>query len=312
MGENGNSRTESGNTWNALHASDWRQVNNINGRDIKNADSNGDGSIDIKDVDALHSNYSKLRGFVAREALSIKNVPFYAIPRQTSANPGDLLLIDLYVGSEGFPLLESNGLAFNFNIPPNYIQEGSLNFSFAPDAWYGYNNPTIDFIKYPLPGRVEASISRTGRSSIDGYGIIGTFGAIVLDQEGIKPESNRIPIRFDINGGQYLSEDGGHNGLEDYSSTIYLELKNLNEEQLLDVIAYPNPAQQSITFHANNKDEIQNIAFYNSLGQEVRQIRDIKSNHIEVDIVTFPQGFYIAQIETLLGTSLEKIQVIHD
>lgn len=313
MGEKGPSRKESGNIWNAVHADDWGENNIETGQDIKNADSNGDGTIDINDVQALDDNYARLNSFVTREALSIKNVPFYAVPSKFTGSSGDLILIHLYIGTADHPLLESNGLAFNFNIPGNYIEENSLRFSFAPQAWYGYNNPTIDFVQYPTNGRVEASISRTGRSSVDGHGLIGTFEIVLQeDIDGVKPESNTIPIDIKIDGGQFFSEEGSKYGLEDSELTIYLDLNDQNVERVIDIVTYPNPASDRLTFHANNQDEIKNIVVHNILGERINTYPNIQSNHFEMDTRHLPQGFYLATVKTEFGVSTEKVQVIRE
>ena len=152
----------------ALVAGDWGVKIENSGADLKNVDANGDGEINIEDVDALNANYSQLNSFLSSEALSIKDVPFYAVPREQSGVAGDLVLIDLFVGTSLNPLLESNGLAFNFTIPPTYIEDNSLKFSFTPSDWFGYNNPTINTVHYPSAGRVEAGISRTGGQANDG------------------------------------------------------------------------------------------------------------------------------------------------
>ena len=313
LGEEGSARDETGLDWNALHSSDWGEIGIESGKDIKNIDTNGDGIIDVSDVEALDVNYALLNSFVSRQALSIKNVPFYAIPRVRSAGSGDLVLIDLYIGTEDLPLLESNGLAFNFTIPPSYIKENSLSFDFAPEEWYGYNNPTIDFVKYPTSGRVEASITRTGRSSIDGYGTIGTFQIVLQeDGDGFKPESNIIPIEFQISGGEYVAESGTSYGLEDSKQIIYLELNNQTLNKEMDIVTYPNPTSNRLTIHANNQDKINNISLFNILGERIDTYKNVESNHFEIDTRHLPQGFYLAQIETKLGVSTEKIQIIKE
>ena len=313
MGESGSARAEQGGDWNALVADDWGDELESGGHDIKNVDANGDGEVNKEDVDVLNDNYLQLNSFISSEALSVKDVPFYAVPREKSGTGGDLILIDLFVGSESYPLIESNGLAFNFSIPPSYIEDNSLQFTFTPSDWFGYNNPTISTVQYPTVGRVEAGISRTGGEANDGFGVIGTFQIVLQeDQDGFKPEDDQLPIEIEINGGQYLNNAGEKFGLESSKTTIYLDLAEENVVHELEVITFPNPVNQILTIHANNQDKIQNVIVYNALGQSVSEHINVGSNHFELNTSQYPEGMYLARVETLLGVSVEKIQVVRE
>ncbi len=313
IGESGSARNEPGTSWNALSADDWGLQLENSDSDIKNVDSNGDGIIDINDVDALNDNFAQMHSFLSSDALSIKDVPFYAVPREKSGIAGDLILIDLFVGTESNPLLESNGLAFNFSIPPAYVEDNSLSFSFSPAEWYGYNNPTINTVQYPTVGRVEAALSRTAEQANDGFGVIGTFQIVLQeDLDGFKPEDDELPIEIEINGGQYITGSGQKFGLESSKTTIYLDLIEDKLEKEIEIISFPNPADQKITIHANNQDEIQNVFIYNTVGQSVSGHVNVGSNHFELITSQYPEGMYMARVETLFGVSVEKIQVIRD
>ena len=313
MGESGAVRAELGNDWNALESMNWGIDIENSDVDIKNVDGNGDGTIDANDVISINENYSQLHSFLSSEALSIKDVPFYAVPREKSGVSGDLILIDLLVGTEANPLLESNGLAFNFTIPPSYIEDKSLQFSFSPSEWFGYNNPTINTVQYPSVGRVEASMSRTGDQANDGFGVIGTFQIVLQeDIDGFKPEGNQLPIEIEINGGQYLNNTGSKFGLESSKTTIYLDLSEEKTDKEIEIITFPNPADQKITIHANNQDEIQNVFIFNAVGQSISDHTNVGSNHFELNTSQFPEGLYLARVETVLGVSIEKIQVVRE
>ena len=115
-----------------------------------------------------------------------------------------------------------------------------------------------------------------------------------------------------MSGAQYLSSQGRRNGLEDEVTTIYLELENQNVEQEMEVITYPNPVSNVLTIHANNSDEIRSVQIYNTLGQQLQLIENINSNHFEFSTSNLAQGFYMARVETMLGVSIEKVQIVRD
>ncbi|MEM7299081.1 MAG: Ig-like domain-containing protein, partial [Bacteroidota bacterium] len=188
MGEMGPSRTEVSDNWNGAFAQDWEG---------SPADANGDGMVTSDDVAVLEENYSKVHSFLRSEVLSIKDVPFYAVPRQETGSAGDLMLIDIFVGTEDRPLLESNGIAFNFSIPPVFIQDNLIEFQFTPAKWFGYNNPTISTVQYPEVGRIDAAISRVGGVQASGHDEIGTVGVVLQDDvDWFRAKESVIPIDF--------------------------------------------------------------------------------------------------------------------
>ena len=302
LGDQGTAREETGSQWNALFSQDWENAK---------VDANGDGSVNELDVETLEANYSKVHTLLSSEVLSIKDVPFYAIPRETSGSAGDLMLIDLFVGTSEYPLVNSNGLAFNFSVPPIFLEEGSLRFNFTPSNWFGYNNAVLSTVQYPSIGRVDAAITRTGGIEIAGQGQIGTVGIVLqVDHDEIKPEQDNIPISINIGGGQYQSSIGERFGLESFTTTIYLELESNDLTRELEILTFPNPADLSLTIHANNQDVIQSVSLFNTVGQSISTFPNIQSNHFELNTSQLPEGFYMARVETLLGVSVEKIQVV--
>ncbi len=79
--------------------------------------------------------------------------------------------------------------------------------------------------------------------------------------------------------------------VEDACETVFVNENNL----ILDVSIYPNPATKEIFIKSKNRLRIKKIIIYNQLGQVVLNRYEIKEN---IDISTLRQGMYIVELES--------------
>ena len=109
---------------------------------------------------------------------------------------------------------------------------------------------------------------------------------------------------------------------QDTMVVLTVSLHNLKKEFYLKVLKgsdvkepinnslslYPNPAITNLTLK-NGEIAIQEISFYNIIGQQVKQIF-VNSMQTTINIQDFPPGMYIAKINTEQGILTRKVQVI--
>ncbi|MFZ1751311.1 MAG: dockerin type I domain-containing protein, partial [Saprospiraceae bacterium] len=114
---------------NGQHATDWTYTQ-PNGHNIKHIDANGDGLISVADTAAISQYYDAIHTFVPDEVLSIKDYPFELIPNTTDLDSGDLLILDVVVGSQSKPVVDAFGLAFGLNFSPTMMDSASLTANF--------------------------------------------------------------------------------------------------------------------------------------------------------------------------------------
>ena len=77
----------------------------------------------------------------------------------------------------------------------------------------------------------------------------------------------------------------------------------------VEVIISPNPSTGPISIHANNNDQLLEVAIYDMIGHLQYEHTDLTSNHLNVE-QTFNQGLYFAHIKTAKGTTVQQIEVI--
>lgn len=76
-------------------------------------------------------------------------------------------------------------------------------------------------------------------------------------------------------------------------------------------VMYPNPAENVVTFAANNSGEtLQDIIIYDLLGKTVKEVRHVNTSNSTISIEELPQGLYMVEIATTSGLKLtQKLSV---
>lgn len=77
-------------------------------------------------------------------------------------------------------------------------------------------------------------------------------------------------------------------------------------------VIYPNPASSLIQISLQGKlDNIQNIVIYDMLGKSIKNIKNITSNEINVDVTNLSKGIYLVEITTESNLKTTKKLVIN-
>ena len=77
----------------------------------------------------------------------------------------------------------------------------------------------------------------------------------------------------------------------------------------VEVVVSPNPSTGPISIHANNNDQLREVAIYDIIGQLQYERTNLTSNHLNIN-QSFGQGLYFAHIKTAKGTTVQQIEVI--
>jgi len=162
----------------------------------------------------------------------------------------------------------------------------------------------------PVAGRVEAAFSRTSGIPVSGYGTVATVDFIVEeDIQGIRAEDEILPMEFHLEGIKVTGIGGETFTLPPFTKTIYLDLrKDEQPKQVLDVVLYPNPANDQIFIHSNRGIDISKVQIL-ALDGSILQSRDIDFTTARIDVTGLQQGLYIARVETDQGISFKKFFV---
>lgn len=313
MGATGPSRVDSSNTWFGHACDDWGVTQNLNGKDLKHIDSDGDGVITESDLGAIDTHFSESHSIATPQQLAIKDFPFDLDILVDSVNAGDVLEIYISIGNEAYPVENLNGLAFGIYIPPSIIDSASANFNYVKDGWFDNNSATLDIFKQPAEGNLQTAVTRTYGSGVSGYGLVSVLDFIVEeDLHGLGLDQEFIPVTISLEGGVGFDERGKQVQLPSASIVVNVDIREnqkpdpVTEDNLL---VYPNPSQGLFEVHQNGGHLIHDIEVYSLEGHRVLSKSVADQKHSQIDLRDLSSGIYILKVETSGGPVIEKIQI---
>ena len=175
-------------------------------------------------------------------------------------------------------------------------------------------NDTANFSGYSVSISNDGSVVAIGAplnsNIIDGY----EYGRVRIINN---ISGSWVQIGSDINGeiegtkfgySVSLSGDGntlmvGAPGFLNYVGIYDLsELLSQNEQKLLNFNLFPNPTKNQVTIQLNNTTELESIAIYNNLGQQV-----LTSKETVINTSKLASGLYLVDIETNKGKGSKKL-----
>lgn len=303
------------------HAPDWNYYAPT-GANIKHADSDGDGLLSTSDTIAISEYYGKIHNFVPEEVLSFKDYNFELIPHETELDSGDVLILDVVIGSAAVPIRDVFGLAFSLNLDPQVIDSASLSGHFYTDSWFTYGTSSMQMIKQPKDGLIHAAFTRTAgivEDELEGFrppgahgnGVIGQLVFIVEDElEGFKGQQNFVTRRISTDGIVLEDVDGERFMLPNTFTDIRINLSKNEPLPLSEkLITYPNPASDVMNIHFNGRNTIYGYRVFDMTGQQIVERNGVNAQSAQVRTADMVPGIYMLQVVTSQGVITKKIEV---
>jgi len=309
MGISGAPRESLYDFWSAEDTDNWT-YDQPSGKNIKHADANGDGIVTVVDTNSISDYYNQLNNFVPDEVLDVKDYPFYLIPQSTEVDSGELLVLDIVLGSEDFPVKDLHGLAFSVQVGGGFADSASLYIDLYEDSWLTNLGPSIQMSKKPADGLIEAALTRTDGLPSSGYGIIGQLGFIVEDEAiGIKDDDGERYFGIRLRGAIGETAAGSSYYMPEAAVRIQYVNDGVKDEKFfpIDMLVSPNPTSDIFRIDLPNvNEEIRNLYLTDITG---KSILVNKSNSI-INLGLLPMGMYILSVESNMNTYNQKVQVV--
>jgi hypothetical protein len=300
------------NYWHGQSAEDWG-VQQKTGSDIKHIDANGDGNLSESDQVAIDEHFSSVHNVIPEPVLSIKDYPFYLIPNQTELDSGDLLVLEIAIGNNNYPVLDLHGLAFGLQINPNLIDSSSFAGHFYQNGWFAYNTPSLQTIKHPQTGNIQAGFTRSGGKGVSGQGPIGQISFIIIDEnDGFKGGGNNksTTSRIYTNGIMMEDENGDRVSVPDSYVDITIrkggEAPQPTEDKLM---VYPNPASDFVYLHFNGRNTIYKYIVTDVTGRIITKVDNHHQQSAYIPTNNMINGMYIISVTTSQGVISKKVEV---
>lgn len=298
--------------WYGQYGDDWQDEIEAIALDLKHLDTDGDSIIMGVDTNAISAFY----GYT--HSLYSLGVPFneyeVELTGDVFASPGDLIELEMSLGSDASPAIDVYGFVLPFNYNPDFFVSESVDISFKDNSWLTYNSPVLHMSRNHLNGLAEAGFTRTSGKAASGKGVIGKVQLIIEDDIiGFRIGDEELTVNVGGGIATAMNGLGQRFGVNIGGATIHIvfdeEQKNqpLREEQLK---VYPNPTQSMLNVHLNGGQEFERVVVYNLTGQEVFDSGAVLTNHMELNMSNLTEGVYILSVLGKNGLINKKIEVI--
>ena len=316
MGEIGEQRSEADlNTWYGQFSQDWQAQLNSGEINLKHLDTDGDSIVTANDTMAISKFYGRTHDLTPK---SIPNFKHKIRLRGTiTANPGDVIELDLLMGDENNPAFDVYGFTFPFEYNPEFFVPESVNISFDRGTWLSYNSPFLKLSHNDKDGLIESAFTRTTGVAANGYGRIGSTRVVVVaDVVGFRPDQEEIEVPIGGGIATVTNSAGESFGALVEGTTIKIKLVKDGAEEDLPISAdqlklYPNPITDGLlNVHLNGMNEFERAVVYNLTGQQILDTGAMLSNHAQLDVRDLDNGMYFVSVYTEEGIINKKFEVV--
>lgn len=310
FGSTGPERENASNEWEAQPAEDWTGSLE-DGTNHKHSDCNGDGVVNRNDLTAINNNFDSTHGKGSSGTSAGDNDPplMLALP-DAAVQEGSVLEFPIILGTDALPATDIYGLAFTIEFDNELIQEGTVEILFD-DSWLGIPDELLDISREDFPsGVVKAGVTRTNQLNATGFGQIGIFRGILIENVETKQE---LEIDFSIR----ISEVNLISLEEEFLPVFLMDqtfvVTNaettsglVENSQNIPMSVYPNPSNDFINIEFNGGIEVEDVEMLALDGSVV--LRNRKSD-TQLDVSSLSPGMYFLNVYSSQGIVTRKIQI---
>ncbi len=315
-GNSGPVRSGASLAWVAQPATDWTNYF-ANGTNHKHADTNGDGVVDNNDTAAITLNYGLTHParYGADLINSLVDPPLYLSALSDTLAEGDSVTVTITLGTAALPVTDLYGLAFTINFNNTVLDTNYIAFDFT-GCWIG--TPGVNLLTYTYQrstdGAIDVAITRTDQLDTSGFGYVGRFGSVIVDNVGARLASgNFMNANFTISNITAIHFDETLLPLAAFGDSIVIDTAGTTgiktQEALAGkVIIYPNPASDKLMIRSGNL-KVVSLEVVNSMGHKVLKQNNLMEGHA-INTTILSQGLYILKLQTEAGVVVKKFQVV--
>ncbi|HSH65508.1 MAG TPA: T9SS type A sorting domain-containing protein, partial [Bacteroidia bacterium] len=299
-------RSSISNNWQPYSSTEWGTIQ-TNGHDIKHSDSNGDGIITADDTLAIHLNFGFKHMSPPSPNIDQDDRPdLYFITPNKTFNSGDIVNIEIWLGTTNIPVTDLYGLAFNVHYNTSIVQSGTESFVYSDNTLGIDGIDAIKIVKIDAPtNTVYCGETRIDHKNATVYGKLGELKFRI--KNSLSPDTK---IVFSIS--DYKANDAMGNpikfNLKTDTITINptLGIKELDKDLLITIAPNPFTSRTVMSFDKELKNAT--IKILNILGQEMKAI-PFSGDKLVIEKGELKPGIYFIQV-TLANVTIVNQKVM--
>lgn len=304
FGTTGPARPNASLAWQGQTMSDWGVLQS-NGEDLKHVDTDGDGVIHASDTAAIMLNYNSTHNSISGKQNG--GIPMYLGTPPQSMNPGDTIVMPLYLGTFDTLATDIYGMAFALTYDSSMVEPGSFRIDFD-SSWVGTEGQDLLTLQKDLfvQEKIDVAFTRNDQMDQSGYGRIANV-IVVLDEDIAKAA---MPLH--LNFVDMVAQDHSGQEISIGAQDAVMEVQTTDIAPDFDLVAnvYPNPSRERLVVAFREAVIIEKIALWNLQGQSFTPAYTSTTNRVEMQMGELPAGIYLLRVETQEGRLHRRIQVV--
>ncbi len=303
FGEVGPLRPNATAEWIGQVAPNWEQIL-PNGINAKHSDCDGNGIINLLDKEVILLNYNSEHE-IGKGGFDENDPPLY-LEMPSTVDPGQLVEVPIFLGSEEIPAPEIYGLAFSLEYNPEYVVPGSVQMKFDQSV-FGIPEIEQTHLSFTIEdlGRTEVGLTKIDKMNWSGSGQIGTMSYVMADDiigKSAIPFGISILDVFALN---LADEEVPINPVSDETEVQ----TGLQENEALAINVFPNPAKDILYLNLAEVSSSLKWTLLDLQGKVVMEDVLLNAKQAEISLINQVAGLYLLQINTEQGQHTQKIHI---
>lgn len=302
-GATGPARENASILWEAQAAANW-DFSQVNGANVKHADCNGDGVVDVSEKEAILLNYNQTH---ESGKTSLDGPPVFAqIPATIYA--GEEVVIPIVLGNSDEMVQDFYGMAFSLKFNSELVQEGSISFDYNTEFLGSDEEDVIGLDKvFFNEGEIDLAVTKIDHINESGHGTIMKMSLVMID-DIIGKTDQAIPFTINVTDIKALSLSGEEIALrnKDTEAEVYSAIDKL-ENPVFEI--YPNPSSAFVNI-SSGEYEIESMELMDLNGKVLIEKNGLSDRKHRLDVSGVANGIYLLNVYTATGLDVRKIQIL--
>ena len=307
-GSTGPARLNASLNWMAQPATPWNDTI-PGGINEVHSDTDGNGVVNDDDTLAIVQNYGQTHNKTTEEG-GPGDPPLLLLPMVDSSLVGDTVSLAIVLGVDTLPADNVYGIAFTITYDNTLIDSASAKVNFS-SSWLGNIGNNMISVQKDMfnDGEIDVAVTRTDQMSMTGFGNLGYFSIVMVDDISGKNNISEI-LNLDITNVRVITNKGEIVLVYPQPTQIVVTETSTGLDDwgmLSGVKVYPNPTMGVFSIEVEEAQEL-DIEIYNLQGQKI-YARKSHETMTQLDLSNQSRGMYLISISSETRRWTGKIQI---
>ncbi len=305
FGETGPLRPNASLSWTPQYGPDWADTL-PNGRNLKHADCDGNGTVGFADTAAINQNYG-LTHIYSRGGRASGHVPLFLTTARPVFFPGDTVTFEIHLGTSDSMAHDIYGIGFAIGYDTSQVEPERLWLNYG-SSWLGNKNQDMitldkDFFSH---GRVDIALTRINHMDRSGHGKIADL-IVVIDDDLYK---RSMPFELQILESFAWSSQAEEIELQARDGQFNIEDPHTAMDPSFqpDLSLFPVPAHTELQIH-HPSSHLQQARLFDLQGKLQLSQLTIGSGQSHLLWEDIPAGFYLIEMTFEEGIWVKKVLI---